>query len=283
MSVNYGGIACTRLNGYPIERIGSSYNSGSTVEDKLKCNYSDRWGVIKELCGYKGTNDYPLAYTGGGSEVIGLYVQNVEVSGIGRITGGTTYEQAIITVNYGRHSLTNDDGVKTRVTIEPASEFMTLDTGEKKDDYGNPIKNPYQLKWGDGTALKISEMPGKIIRMMDIVITRPRLLSIPDWVWSLPGYVNKKSIYISALKRQFPPETLLCGNPSLSRTLGVVSTFADRWSITIRLTFRETGWNLFPKARYETEDSGVSFEPIYSDNKICKIYELASFGKVFKY
>lgn len=271
MSITIGGIVCERAKQHPKEHFMNCFSAGSTVEDMLICDYEDRMSVLKALLGYgdSGEPTCPMKYDGGGSDFKTLYVIGcgpIEPIGVDKSNINSPIK-AMIPVLYGRLEIDQDEnGIWTEISVESCSEFLTLSIGEEDSEN--------RLKWSDGTLLSGTEAPAKVIRMQDIVITKHNVKVIPAWAWELPGKINPSNLYIKALGKSFPKYTLLCGNPSFSRTIGLYGT-SQRWTFTIRLTHREEDWNKFPRPAGGGGD--VSFEYVYSNGVIQKFYEEYSF------
>lgn len=263
ITVSYG-----RLPGYPQERLSSQVIE---AVDKLQCAWDDRVTLAKQLLGFtRGSVLYfPHKYDFGDDPISYIYCKSVSIDPLEDGYENGTYIKALLTVTYANLEYSIPDaGLITYVTesLEPASEFLTL--------------NPTKLYWADGTLMSDGEAPTKIIRMIDWVYTIHFLYFIPAWVWTHPGTVNNANVYSRELNKLFTTGQLLCGNPSLSREITSEGTTA--WTITVRLTFRETGWNLFPRPD-KTTNNEMNFEPIYSDDGGANVvypYGYSNFGNI---
>lgn len=254
-------VAYDRVPGYPKESIT---RSGSIVTDMMQCEWTDRIALAKELLGFTiGSILYkPDEYNAGDDALLGLYCSNVvtdPVVGLDLATGD--YKKARLTVTYENPDYDIDnvpDGSTVYVTesLEPSAEFLTL--SEKG------------LYWSDDEDVEANDAPQKIVRMMDWVYTKHSITSQApiNEMFNLLGYVNDASVYSRALNRYFSAETLLYGNPSLTREVTDEGTTA--WTITYRFAWRNNGtyvspqgWNHFPRSKKDT--SGVmNFERIYN-------------------
>ncbi len=255
-------VAYSRIPGYPRESVS---RESVTVVDKLQCDWTDRITLAKELAGFVvgGVLHRPHEYDAGEEPLYRVYAKTVDIDPIIGLDSGGEYTKAQLTVTYGTLSYDVDapgeQGSTLYVTenLEPASEFITLPNNG--------------LFWGtDHKQLESGESPAKIIRMVDWVYTIHHLGFIPAWIWTHPGTVNNAAITSWELGKSFAAETLLCGNPSLSRE--ITSEGATAWTITIRMTYRAETWNKFPRPSAAggiltweyVEDAGETNIPIYT-------------------
>ena len=277
MSIVIGGITCTRFKEYPKENFMNCFQTGSTVEDMILCPYADRMTVMKALLGYdsEGNPTCPMSYDGAGSDFKNLYVSScgpVEPLGVDKTS--TDPVTAKIPVQYSKWEIqVAEDGTYTEINVQSCSEFLTLTIG--KEGNANPIT------WSDGVKLAETEAPAGLIEMEDIVYTKHNLTSIPSWVWTLPGKINSVALHISALNKTFAANTLLCRNPSFSRTIGLAGTL-PYWTIAIHLTHKGEDWNKFP--HFAAGGGEAAWEYVYSGGvataNIQKFYKSASFASI---
>ena len=254
----------TELDGSPVETLGwGSIN----VTRMLKCAWADRLILAKELVGFTvgGTVHTPDIYTPQGNETLGQTVLANEAT----IEPIGNYQAAKVTVRYttDREAIAPPDST-TYVTesLEPATEFITLPYDEE---------NP--LYWDNSQTTKVqpAEVPGYLIRMTDWVYTLHQIPIVPAEVLDLPGLVNDAPAYSWALDYTFAAETLLCGNPSMNRT--VTSEGVSAWDVTFRFTYRPEGWNVFPSTG--VNQSTIKWGTIYTSGGTgLTVYPLANFN-----
>lgn len=244
-------VEFARVPGYPKERITLH---DIEVVDMLQCIWSDRITLAKQLLGFRiGDILYsPHEYNFGDEPIRSISCRDVSIEplqiGIELSESGVTYVKARLSVVYNNLPYSEPETGVVYVTesLEPAAEFITL--------------NNEKLYWDDDDDVNVNEAPNKIIRMTDWVYTIHQIRTIPSWVWTHPGTVNDSSITSRELNRTFPTGTLLCGNPSLSREITSEGTTA--WSITVRLTYKATLWNRFPRSD-KTTDNVMQFDYMY--------------------
>lgn len=273
MAIIIGGVECSRVPGYPKEDL-SLFNL--TAVDVLQCAWGDRIKLAEALVGFKigNTQYYPQEYNNyTTTPLVGLYVNNVKIEPVIGVEVSSEplgkYTKAQLTITYGTTTYEfpePEEETYISESIEPAAEFLTL--SEKG------------LYWGTGAnkvALEANEAPAKIIRLVDWVYTLHQVKTIPNWIWTLPGCINSGSVTSRRLNKTFAAETLLCGNPALSRE--VTSEGTKAWALTARMTYRPPGWNKWPRTAATGGD--LSFESIYdSAGTAKKFYETASFGSI---
>jgi len=171
------------------------------------------------------------------------------------------YEYAKIRVEFASRdtlpSMQYSEILTVTESIEPSAEFITL-----------PNKSLY---WSTGKTneLEVDEAPAAMIRMIDWVYTIHEAPFISAAVFNLIGCCNNANVSSQSLGWVFPPETLLYSYPSLTREF--TTSGAHAWEITMRFTYREQGWNRFPR-----RGKGLTFERIYDENdNIVYLYPLA--------
>jgi len=273
MSKSIHGITYNRVPGYPRENLSSDR---ITVTDMLQCAWEDRIELAKLLLGYQIDDVwyYPQEYNSYTTVPLnGLYVTDVSIAPVVGVKNSShplgEYTLAQLTITYSALPYELPEGGETTYiteSLEPAAEFLTL--GSKG------------LYWGTGAnkvALEANEAPAKIVRLVDWVYTLHQINYIPDWVWTHPGCVNDSNVTSRRLNKTFPAETLLCGNPILSRE--ITSEGAKSWALTVRMTYRATTWNKWP--RPGATGGSLSFENIYDENgTVKKFYDLVDFGDI---
>ena len=258
-------VSYDRVPGYPQERITKT---DIQVTDKLQCAWEERIMLAKELLGYiaGGTVYPPQEYDFGDEPIRNVYCRDVAIDPLLGIEAGE-YTKALLTVTYANRSYDEPDSGETTYiseSIEPASVFMTLDKGG--------------LYWdaGQTTPIKDMEAPQKIIRMGDWIYTKHFAPSIPSWIWTHPGTINAATVKSKELAKTFLKETLLCGNPTLSRE--ITSEGATKWSVTVRITYNPNTWNKFPRA---SADGALAFSTIYDGAGAAKtFYDTSDFGDI---
>jgi hypothetical protein len=246
----------------------------------LRCAYSDRHTLGKQLIGYVSGNimnlphEYEAADT---SETVqNCFCHKIDIVGLGEeqpgidaSTGAYTY--AKITAYYS----TTEYDTQTLVSesLEPSTNFLTLSTEG--------------LTWqGDGAPLYGTEAPFQMVCLMDWVYTIHQMESIPDAFYALRGCVNQTAVYSRALNKWFEAETLLCNAPVVEREF-------TNWGVkTFRATFRFTymyngvsadtspaGWNHFP--RHTITGGDISWERICDQNANWRyFYPLGNFWDI---
>lgn len=266
-------IEYIELAGSPKEHLDQN---GANIQRVIICEWSDRIRLARELLGYTvGSVVYnPKMYEPepNPDDLTGLYCSSVDIEPMGK------YEKAKMTITY-TNPVYNPEGrgepipggplgeVYISESLEPSSEFITLPKT--------------LLYWDNSQAEPLSDEeddfanPALLARMMDWVYTIHKIAYIPSICIDLPGYVNNNLVYSSSLGKSFATETLLCGSPSLDRQ--ITSEGFTAWTITMRFTYRPTGWNRFPRPA----EGGATMEWSYiydaSGNRKY-IYPIANFG-----
>ena len=266
----------------PVENVGASKQEAMRV---LKCSWADRLKLSAELVGY--TQDFGLDtihYLPHQYQYLGLYhlyATDVKIKPFTNKMINTassewaTYEKAILTVTYSvpeyEFPVENEETYVTE-SLEPATEFMTL-------SHNN-------LFWDASGAEPIdpADAPSKLVRMTAWVYTLHALQALPSAVFTLPGRVNQDDVYSWSLNKWFAWETLLCGDPSLSREK--TSTGTTAWSVTFRFIHRNAGsfgsprgWNVFPKPKDADADGHISYMSVKTaDGDDILVYEPDDFG-----
>lgn len=158
------------------------------------------------------------------------------------------YGRAVVTLTYkvpGSTPGTTPPGVNVNSDgLEPFAEMLTQD--------------PSDFRWGSptGDSVKPQEAPAMMLRGLDYVVRRLEYPFIPIAILDLVGKVNDALITAPALNLSFAAETLLYNPPTISQ-----GQLATTWDMTLRFTYRPTGWNSFWRAK-----TGV-FEGMFSSSR----------------
>jgi len=253
------------LDGSPEENFAyGTMNVG--VTRRVKCKWGDRKQLAKEFIGYtefRGeeiithkAHIYPML-TGY------VYAKSARPRPFGKQTGKdsdgfATYNYAVIEVTYGtpeseyeqnvavaRNEISDEYGglVEVTETIAARSEFVTISSEN--------------LCWyGDADAeLEDLNAPGRINVMWEWTISIRNAWKLPD-LHLYAGYVNSDLSYSKSLGKYFPPETLLFGNPTITKRFRYNRSVFD---IDLRFLYKNNGsfsnpygWNHFihPKKSY---------------------------------
>ena len=265
-------IAHTKAEGFPKERIGNVYSVGETqVLERWYCAWDERIDLALELVGSVSgsTVTPPLEYTVS-SSLQKVYVTSVDIEplGLDRDASPLTPKKAALNITYGPLEY---DVVMTPVgpyyvseSWEPAAEFITV---SKKG-----------LFWDSSQAdpLVAGEEPGRLVRAGDWVYTIYGYSDVPDWVFTQVGTVNASSVTSGGLDKTFGAETLLCGNPTLTKRYD--SGGIPKWEITTRLAYRPGTWNKFPRG----STSGALVMAVIYDGAGAekKFYDSSDFGNI---
>ena len=269
------------LVGSPTEELTFS---GAVVHRQLICDWADRLTLAKELLGWTvgGVLHPPDLYDPEGDEPLySIYARDCTVEPFiaPSDVSGSSYKKAKLTVIYRTPEYTEappaGETVYISESLEPAAEFLTLN---RKGFYFGTGASKVSLEEND------LEAPAKIDRMIDWVYTIHRVPTLITAYFDLPGKVNNAAVYSRSLNITFPAETLLCGNPSLSRE--ITSTGITAWTITFRFTYKNSGtiasplgWNYFPRTD-NADSGGINYEQITDGTDAIPIYTLADFSTV---
>lgn len=175
------------------------------------------------------------------------------------------YDEYLITIGYSTSDANNgqtQDGSGNVYSeeIRPHAEAITLD---HKD-----------FTWSDGSHVKEKEAPVRIMRSMSLVRTIYNLFPpLPNILLDGPGCVNSSGYLSPTLGLFFAAETLLFGDPALSRQF----TTAGFTGITLQIAFdyKKDGWNKFWRANV----SPARFDTMKMlDGSEYKNHPLADFG-----
>jgi hypothetical protein len=255
------------LDGSPTESLGEN---GFEAVRQLKCAWTDRLLLALQLSGDAVYSGGTVTYYSAAKypKNPSATVQNIDIQPFGgKLTaeGGDTtlagYGYALLNVKYSLPSdfggTPGDDEVFVTESLEPSSEFITLD--------------PFWYFWSsDGVPLTDEEAPGKQFRSVDWIYERAKMPYIPQATFDLVGYCNSTAIFSNSLLVTFPAETLLYKPPSLRRE----RTFSGvgKWSIRYAFSYRPQGWNKFWRGSTSAFD-----EIINSVSAPVKVYPLGNF------
>lgn len=255
--------------GSPVEEL--TFSDGIRVIRTLRCAYEDRMTLARQLNGYVESGVLHLAhkYEPRFSDVDldYVYCQSVTIDPFeGLSKSGVTngwYKYAKLTVNYGTIDRNEVGTTYVTETLQPASEFLTLDR---------------TLYWdsGQAEAVESSQSPGILISMTEWQYTVHGLEIPPAAVIDLPGKVNVATVYSEALDYTFPAGTLLCGNPTMTRQFTTFGTTS--WTVTFRFMYRRYGWQFIPRP---DGSGGVEFVRLYdSGGNTVPLYETGDFSVI---
>lgn len=223
----------------------------------LRVPWSDRYNVVNDLI----NNQYEWPQVDNEAFVSSVAVRPV-LTKYTESDGAIIYEEALITVQYSTDDaqVRDESGNRFSESIEPHSEFITLDHK--------------RFRWGSasGEPLEENEAPGRIVRGFSLVRTLYAVPSISSTILSLPGCVNNAQYISAVLGLTFPAETLMFGDPVISRT--VVLGGSSSWDVTLRFSFKPDGWNKFWRSQSQ------AYEQIYDvqGSAVYKNYPLANFS-----
>jgi hypothetical protein len=210
-----------------------------TCSVTLQCAWDIRHAVVEDIVGnymlwphMLGFARAPYAQTAG--------IVPLDSKGV---TSGQsiTYEDALITVNYGFGDGEDPEDLFSE-SLEPTAEFITLDY--KKFSWINDTDD------GPGDALLEGEAPGKLLRGMNLVRTVFKVTSLPPALLTCFGCVNAATYVSGVLGFTFNEETLLYNPPTTDRTINTAGT--DGWNIQLRFGIKPEGWNKFWRSKTQT-------------------------------
>lgn len=264
----------------PQEGVGVASQDGIRI---LKCAWVDRLTLATQLVGYThiiglDTIHYlPHQYPHAGLRH--LFASDIRIGRlaskmIGADPRVAIYNEAILTVTYSVPDYefpTEDEETYVTESLEPATDFMTMShIGLFWDRRGREPIDP-------------TEAPAKLVRMTAWVYTLHALKSLPPQIFTLPGTVNLRDVYSWSLDKWFAYETLLCGDPSLSREK--TTTGVTAWAVTFRFIEKNAGsfahplgWNEFPKPKDADADGHIQYSTVKTQaGKDIMIYEPSAF------
>lgn len=152
-------------------------------------------------------------------------------------SGAIVYNFAEVTINYTTEQSDreeNEDGDIFSESLEPHTEFMTLD--------------PEKFRWEDafGEKLTQNEAPGRQMRSFTLVRTLYNLTAVSTAILDLPGSANDDDYTSAILGLTFPQDTLLFGDPSIQRTFK--SDGSRTMTLVLKFLYKKNGWNKFWRA-----------------------------------
>jgi hypothetical protein len=273
-------IGYSEMDGSPKEGVG--VKSQDAVRT-LKCAWADRLTLAAQLVGYTQPigldviHFLPHQYPHSG--LLHLFASDIRIERLASkmnntITTLASYTDAILTVTYSVPDYefpTENEETYVTESLEPATEFMTIShKGLYWDENGEDPIDP-------------TEAPAKLVRMTAWVYTLHSLYELPSAIFTLPGKVNTNDTYSWSLNKWFAYETLLCGDPSLSREK--TSTGVSAWAVTFRFIHRNAGsyssplgWNEFPRPKDSDVDGHVRYTTVKTlDGHDVLVYELSDF------
>lgn len=281
-------VSFSELDGSPLEKMSIDHQKIG-VTRVFRCASRDRLQLVKEFLGYTevvGSSvkfHKPHSYV---DIVNTLIAVDASTKPVGKIAGAddnrfAEYDSVDVEIVY--RILQEETGVSSPsavysglVTITEvmtdASEFVTVTTKG--------------LFWGTGAGripLDPSDAPGKINNMLEWTYQVRGARRVPWGVYGFPGHINGAAVYSKSTGITFPPETLLCGQPSIER---VVSYSDTTFSISLRFLAKNNGtfssplgWNHF--ANTSKDGGDISYERIYDKNDAAKIfYPLNDFNAI---
>lgn len=203
-----------------------------SMSTQLRCAYSDRHALVDDIL--TNLRAHPKA-----SDLIypprAVNATIVSVKGNYASVGQTMLpEEALVTVNYSTRApeLISEE-------LEPTAEFL-------KQDHRN-------FKWADnGDPLLENEAPGRLVRGMNLTRTLFKVTPpLPITLLTLPGCCNAGAYASNLLGLTFASETLLFGQPKLSRSIKMNGTGYE-FKLAMRFTYKAQGWNMFWRAKTQT-------------------------------
>lgn len=167
-------------------------------------------------------------------------------SGYTVASGMIAYEFAEVTIEYSSSQADqeeDDDGNIFSESLEPHTEFVTQD--------------PRGFRWGSagGEPLMENEAPGKMTKSMQLVRTLYGLAAIPAVILSLGGTSNDAEYTSAVLGLTFPEETLLFGDPTMSRSFSRAGTGDRTWTLILKFLYKKDGWNKYWRAKTNAYES----------------------------
>lgn len=241
-------VSYAEVSGSPTHE---TWGDGGSFEAEriLRCAWSERHKLAIQL---KGTIGGVVVAPTGYPSLSFAIVRDVKIRPEGeRVTstsGLNTYEYALLSVQYATHSptarggqsVTYDDGngVVVEETFDPSAEFMTI--GVSGLNWSTPATA--------AGALQEVEAPSRMLRTLDISITRYRTAQPDPDENSYMGCVNSEIITSIATGQQFAAGTLLFLGVTMS--VSYDENGDTNWTTVHRFTYKPTGWNLFPRPQY---------------------------------
>lgn len=214
-------------------------DTGLTASVQLRGSYADRHAIAAAIMGqqWPHNTNYPS------------FAKTVSIAGEGQCVAVgqcLVWESAVFSVSYNSDRRTTDF---VSEEIKPTIEFQRLDHRK--------------FRWGaaDGPPLQQDEAPGKQVRGLSVMRTLYNVTTLPPEIYTAVGKVNDAAYNSTLLQFNFPEETLLYGEPSLSRTFAFDQTLpvptinSDGWNVTLEFQYKEQGWNKFWRAEREAYEA----------------------------
>jgi len=200
-----------------------------TATAQVRCAYASRHALISDVL----INRYPFPKASDLGNPPRAYAASCKpVKGTYTTTGQSAdYVDALVTIKYSTKHLE-----AYSEELEPTAEFL---------------KQDHRLfKWADnGDPLLEGEAPGKKMNGMNLARTIFRANPpLPPSLLTLPGYCNAGAYASATLGLTFASETLLFGQPKISRTIRVDGA-GMQFKVAMRFTFKSQGWNKFWRAK----------------------------------
>ncbi len=230
-------VAFEELAGSPNEEY---FIGGFSATRQLKCKWADLHKLAQQFAGV-GAN-IRIGYDSYSSaRVTGVSIapfHDGEITGYDR---EASYENALITVTYRTpdgYDIPDPEQLVTE-SLEPWSEFITI-PGRKLYWHAEGVVKDGK---NQGVPLGDAASPGKLIHGATWVYRIHQVPNLPPAYFSLIGKVNLGKATSKSLGATFEPETLLFNPPTVQRI--ITSDGAQAWDVTLRMSWRETGWNNF--------------------------------------
>lgn len=236
----------------------------------FRCTWENRFILCRDLMGWTEIEDstyvihLPHRYQPEGIMGEIRCAEIIDIRGFGGLVESPAdeamaeYEQAIIVARYSTPEfdiITNNPEIPLiSESIEPVAEYITL--------------NHKNLYWDSAQQypVEVFEAPSMIIRKWDWVYRIHKAARVPGALLDRIGTCNQYEVYSRSLDRTFLPETLLLGNPSMSRehtSLGITM-----FTVTVRLTVFPPGWNTFPRANELDGNKNITWSRVYNKNGV---------------
>lgn len=273
-------VVYSEKHGSREETFSADGQAGALV---LKCPWADRRTLARDVIGYTetfgpddGVRYLPMRLPG----AAGVFAVKATITPLGKVlpdganTRVASYTDAEISVEFAFAESDPSTGDRPTIgseSIDGAAEFLRLSSE--------------RLYWDDAQTEPVEDAaaPGKIVRMLDWVITIDEIETLPSGLLSFEGTVNSAPITSNRLATTFEPETLLFQTPRMRRQLNADGAAA--WSLELRLTHRATGWNRFYRPSLDVADAGVwTPKPMFDEHgNLLKAYPAANFAPLMGY
>ena len=279
-------VSWSELKGSPHILLRPGY---AEVTRELRCAWNDAVTLCRELLGYwAGPSTYyrPHQYkeAGSGSErLYNCYASEAKIDPYNAPSSnsGEPWSQAKVTVYYTVRDYMSytDDNVWIEESFQSGSEFVVLDhrniffgTGNDAvpiapDAIALPAHTEERLEW--------------VFVVHNVPILRPGMFDYQNCV-------NNEGLSSPTTNLIFPTETLLFGNPTVTREdkTSSVGSFGS-WTLTYRFHYKNNGtfadpkgWNHFPRTDNASGTTGLSFERLTNGSDSIPIYPLVNYSDV---